>query len=201
MKVNHDSTEKDLDKLAIKSPLEHQIQQQEVKDSGRKIDRNNSMVIYFYKTGEINSQSYFKIPLRSNARLNIENDDKYCCIWSILAHLYPSKNIHPNGVSNYKQYLNELNINGFDFSNGFTCSNFHKFHKPNNLSINTFELKLYQDRNKWRYKLVTIEVSKNDSDRVIDLLIYKIHYALFKTLTVFLGDHHKTFICRNCLNS
>ena len=201
MKINQSLTEKDLDKLAIKSPLEHQIQQQEVKDSGRKIDRNNSMVIYFYKTGEINSQHHFKIPLRSNARLNIEIHDKFCCIWSILAHLYPCKNIHPNGVSNYKQYLNESNINGFDFSNGSTCCDFDKFQKSNSLSINKFELKLYQDRNKWRYKLVPIEVSKNDSDRVIDLLIYKIHYALFKRLTVFLGELHKTFICRNCLSS
>ena len=32
----------------------------------------------FYKTGEINSLSNVKIPMRSNAILNNENDDKYC---------------------------------------------------------------------------------------------------------------------------
>ena len=39
----------------------------------------------FYKTGELNSSSCVKIPLRSNALINIENDDKYCFIWSISA--------------------------------------------------------------------------------------------------------------------
>ena len=52
-----------------------------------------------------------------------------------------------------------------------------------------------------RLKLVHIEVSKNDSDRVTHLLFYKNHYALIKKLIVFLGDDHRTFICRSCLNS
>ena len=37
-----------------------------------------------------------------------------------------------------------------------------------------------------------------------ELLIYlftKIIMLLLKKLNVFLGDHHKTFICRRCLNS
>ena len=38
-------------------------------------------------------------------------------------------------------------------------------------------------------------------DNVIDLLIYKNHYALIKKLHVFLGDHNKSFVCRRCLNS
>ena len=46
-----------------------------------------------------------------------------------------------------------------------------------------------------------IEISKSESDKVIDLLIYKNHYALIKKLNVFLGDHHKTFIYRRCLSS
>ena len=46
-----------------------------------------------------------------------------------------------------------------------------------------------------------MKISKNESDRVVDLLIYKNHYALLKKLNVFLGDHHKNFIYRRCLNS
>ena len=42
---------------------------------------------------------------------------------------------------------------------------------------------------------------KKDSDRVVDLSIYINPYALTKNLNVVLGDHHKTFICRRCLNS
>ena len=44
-------------------------------------------------------------------------------------------------------------------------------------------------------------MSKIESDRVVDLLIYKNHYAPIEKLNVFLGDHHKNFICRRCLNS
>ena len=126
------------------------------------------MTVYFYKTVEINGSNYFKIPLRSNAILNIENNDRYCFIWSILASLHPCKNNHPNRVSNYKQYFNELNFNGFDFANGFKCSNVHKFKELNILSVNIFEIILYQDQNKWRHKLIPIEVSKKIQ---IELLI------------------------------
>ena len=53
------------------------------------------------------------------------------------------------------------------------------------------ELNFYHDQIKWRHILIPIEVSKNDSDRVIDLMLYKNHYALIKKLNVFLGEHDK----------
>ena len=122
-------------------------------------------------------------------------------MWSILAYLHPCNNNHPNRVSSYRQYFNELNIQDFDFTSGFKCIDVHIFIELNNLSINIFELKFYQDQNKWKHKLILIEVSKNDSDRVIDLAIYKDHYVLIKKLDVFLGDHNKKYICRQCLSS
>ena len=103
LKSCHNLTESDLNEIDIKSPLKHSLQQQEVKDSGWRFDEINSMTIYFNKTGELNGSSYVKIPLRSNAMLNIENIDKYCFIWSILAILHPCKNNHPDRVSNYRQ--------------------------------------------------------------------------------------------------
>ena len=36
-----------------------------------------SMIVFTYKTGEIDGRSYVKIPLRLNGILNIENEDKY----------------------------------------------------------------------------------------------------------------------------
>ena len=94
-----------------------------------------------------------------------------------------------------------MNIQGFDFTNGFKCSDVHKFNEINNLSVNIFELNFYQDQNQWKHKLIPIEISKNNSDRVIDLAICKNHYVLIKKLDVFLGDHNKKFICRRCLSS
>ena len=54
-----------------------------MKDSGWRFDKILSMTIYFYKTQELNGSTYLKIPIRSNAILNIQNDDKYCFIWSV----------------------------------------------------------------------------------------------------------------------
>ena len=44
-------------------------------------------------------------------------------------------------------------------------------------------------------------MSKKDSNRVFDLLIYKNHYALVKKLIIFLGNHSCNYVCRKCLNS
>ena len=102
---------------------------------------------------------------------------------------------------NYKQYFDEINIQGFDFSHGFKCSDVHKFNEYNDLSVNIFEINFYQDQNRWKHKLIPIEVSKNNSDRVFDLAIYKHHFVLNKKLKVFLRDNNKKFICRRCLSS
>ena len=159
------------------------------------------MKISFYKTIELNGSSYVKIPLRSSAILNIQNNDKYCFIWSILASLHPCENTHPSRVYNYIQYFNELNFQSFDFTNSFKCNDVHRFIELNNLSVNIYELNVYQDGDKWKHNLIPIELSKNESDRVVGLLIYKNHYALIKKFHVFLSNHNKSFVCRRCLNS
>ena len=138
LNINHNLTQTDIDNIKIISPLEHQIQQQEMKDSGWKFDKINSMTVYIYKTSELNCKKNVQIPLRSNAILNIENNDKYYLLWSILAYLHPCNNNHPNRVSNCKQYFSELNIQGFDFARGFKCSDVHKFNELNILSVNIF---------------------------------------------------------------
>ena len=172
LKMNHNLTESDLKKINVQWDLERQIQQQEMKDSGWRFDKIISMTIYFYKTQELNGTSYIEIPIRSNAILNIQNNDKYCFIWSILAHMFPC---YRNGqrVSNYKYYFDELNIQGFDFTNGFKCSDVKRFEKLNNLSINIFELRFYQENNSfWKHKLIPLEISnqKSDPDLIMKLI-------------------------------
>ena len=99
------------------------------------------------------------------------NDDKYCFIWSILADLHPCDNTNPSRINNYKQYFNELNFQSFDFTNGFKCSDVHRFNELNNLSGNIYEINFYQDGDKWKHNLIPIVISKSESDNVIDLLI------------------------------
>ena len=92
-----------------------------------------------------------------------------------------------NRVTIYRQSFNELNFEGFDFCNGFKSGDVHEFEKLKNLSINIFELKFYQDQYKWKHNLTPIEICKNDTDRVLELLIYRNHYVLIQNLNVFLG--------------
>ena len=160
LNINQNLTQSDIDNFNITFPLERQIQQQEMKDSGWRFDKLYSMTIYFYKTNEMNGSNFIKIPLRSNAILNIENNDKYCFLWSILASLYPCNINHPNRVSNYRQNFNELNIQVSDFSRGFKRIDVHKFSEINNLSVNIFELVFYQDQNQWKHNIKPIEISK-----------------------------------------
>ena len=97
-----------------------------MKDSGWRFDKINSMAIYFYQTGIMYGSNYIKVLSRSNPILKIENNDELCFIWSILVSFHPCNNNHPNRVSNYKLYFNEININGFDFTKGFKCSDVHR---------------------------------------------------------------------------
>ena len=126
----------------------HQIQIQETKESGWIFDKINSLRIRFYKTGELSGSSFVKIQLRPNSILKIENNDKHCFLWLILAYLHPRENSHPSIVRNYIQYFSELNINRFDFTKGFGRSDLNRFEILKNLSTNIFELNFYQDENK-----------------------------------------------------
>ena len=105
--INHNITETDIDKSDIKSSLEHQIQIQEKKDSGWRFDKTTSMVIDFYKTGELKESIYEKLPVRSCALKNIENNVRKCFSWSILASLHPCNKFYPDRISNYTQYFND----------------------------------------------------------------------------------------------
>ena len=182
LNMTNNLTQSEIDNVNIQWNVEARKQNLEMRESGWIFQRVNSMTISFYNTGIMDASSYIKVPLRSSAILNIKNNDKYCFLWSILAKLHPSENSHPDRVSNYEPYFNELDIEGFDFTNGFRCSDMYSFEKLNNLSINIYELGF--DQNK--HKLIPIEISKNVSDKVIDLLIYKNHYVPIKKLNVFI---------------
>ena len=61
---NQNLTESDLDNIDVKCPLEHQTQQHEMNNSGWRFDRINSMILFFYKSDELNGSNYFKTLLR-----------------------------------------------------------------------------------------------------------------------------------------
>ena len=144
MNINNNLTENVVDKFDIESQLEHQHQIRKTKESVGMFDKTYSLEIRLYKTGKLKGSSYVKNPLRAKDLINPKVNDKYCFLWSILASLHLCDDNHPNRGSHYKQYSNELKVEGFDFTNGFKSSDVHKIEKPNNLFINMFELNFYQ---------------------------------------------------------
>ena len=111
LKSNQKLKESHFDEIDVRSQLEQQTENQQSKDSGWRFDKTNSMGLPFIKNIES------KIPLAPSAILNMENDDKFCFLWPILAHLRPCLNGHPNRVSNYGQIFDKLGIQGFNFTN------------------------------------------------------------------------------------
>ena len=105
LKINQNLTKPDIGNIYVRFQLEEQIQRQELKDPGWRFETSNSMTIYFYKTTEMNDSSFVKIP---SAIWDIQNDDKYCFIWSIQAHFHPiadSKIGHTTRDSHNRQIL------------------------------------------------------------------------------------------------
>ena len=51
---------------------------------------------------------------------------------------------HSNSTSSYRQCFDELNVQGFNFSNAFKCSDVYKFEKFETFSINLNESSFYQ---------------------------------------------------------
>ena len=87
----------DIDNINVRFHLEHQILNQEMRDSGWRLAKIDSLAIYFFNNTGLNGSRYVKLPMRSSTLLNIQCDDNYCSIWSILAHIHPitdSKNGH-----------------------------------------------------------------------------------------------------------
>ena len=89
---------------------------------------------------DIRASSYSKLPksfCNSTSIVNIQNDDNYCFIWSILAHKYKTDH-HREKVSHYKKHFHELNQSDIHFP--MKMKNLPTFERLNKLNIKVFEL-------------------------------------------------------------
>ena len=188
-----------LDDLDIMTDLDNEIETRDMQGSGWNAQGIIHLKIYFHKTNPINGMTYEKFPIRTNSILNIQNNDTFCFLWSILADIHPV-NENPHRVSKYIPDQNELYITDIDFSNGMRITDIDKFENLNNqLSINVFEYSKDEDN---EYKLVPLYFPKNiENRRNIDLILYKNHYILLKKLHVFIGKNDNIYVYRNCLSS
>ena len=97
--------------------LNHQIDEFEQVESGYIFDSIKKLTVKMFKYHDIRASSYCKLPksfCNSKSIVNIQNNDKYCFLSSILAHKYKVDNHRERG-SNYKNHFHELNQGDIQF--------------------------------------------------------------------------------------
>lgn len=169
--------------------------------------------------------SYIDLPSeikRKQACINVKNSDDACFAWAIVSALYPvAHGRHPERTSSYPDYRHVLNLDGIEMP--ITRAAITKFEKLNNISVNTYYLRLKNNhyfcepsrltkkKEERHVNLLLIqniyfdeadkEEENNDDDAIINI---KSHYVWIKNLSALL--RHKTknrtklHVCDRCLH-
>ena len=174
------------------------------------IDENN---LTYYKDEDIEASSYIKLPFKTNAVINVQNEDDKCFLWTIISCLHPTEDItHSYRLTHYKPYEKDYKIDNYPV----TIKMIPKIEKDNKIKINVFELiqlpKTKGDNIK-DYTLEALYLTKEyDANNVIDILYYRDqtlsafhgHYMWIKQLELFFRSEsdycNKIYLCRKCLN-
>ena len=176
--------------------LSHQLDEFERGESGYIFDSMKKLTVKMFKYHDIRASSYYKLPksfCNSKSIVNIQNNDNYCFLWSILAHKYKVGN-HRERVSHYENHFHELNQGDIQFS--MKIKDIPTFERLNNLNINVFELSATNKTLSHKY------VNKNYYDEQIDLLLHENHYCLITNSHNFCrNNEHYTHLCRRCLKT
>ena len=184
------------EELNESNELSGQIDEFEQGESGYIFDSIKKLTVKMFKYHDIRASSYCKLPKsfsNSKSIVNIQNNDNYCFLWSILAHKYKVYN-HRERVSHYENHFHELNQGDIQFP--MKIKDIPTFERLNNLNINVFELSANDKTLSPKY------VNKNYYEEQIDLLLYENHYCLITNLHNFCRNNiNYTHLCRRCLNT
>ena len=122
-------------------------------------------------------------------------------MWSILSALHPiDRKNHPDRVTKYKQYENNLKFDDISFP--VKLDKIPKFEKLNNININVFS---YNEK----YNIFPLQISKINFEKVIDLLSITNentnHYCWIKNFDGLVRKQinkgsHKYFHCKKCMH-
>ena len=137
----------------------------------------------------ISASSYISTPsyiTQKKAVLNMQNEDNFCFLWSVLAALHPVES-NSNRVTKYLQFQQELNITHLKFP--LAVSDVVKFEKLNaTISVNVFA---FEDQSSCIYP-VYVTSFKGHQHHVNLLLIVenkmgKSHCTLIRNMSRLLG--------------
>ena len=178
----------------IHNTLMQKLDDEQLEGSGFVLNGIVNVILEIYKVNDIQASSWVELPEKyknNKSIINIKNDDQYCFLWCILAHLFPVED-HKNRTSNYSMNLNKLILNGLEFP--MKIKDIPKFENLNNLNVNVFELT--------KTVLTPIHINTNYDQPQIDLLLYQNHYCLITKLHCLINkDSHMKWVCRRCLTA
>ena len=180
-------------------------QEFQAQGSGWTLDSVDLITLHAVKYHPLRGSSYIRLPREielTRSVLNIRNTDQKCAVWSILAFLHPvSENDHPQRVTKYRQYEEELNTNGVGFPT--SLKDIKKLEDQNDFSINVFG---YDPQDKV-YPMYKSKKVNNNNNPINLLLISEAenrHYCLIRNFSRLLAYRTKyngaMYFCYNCLH-
>ena len=173
--------------------LMQKLDDEQLEGSGFQFQEIEEVILEIYKVNDIQASSYIELPekYKNKSIINTKNDDQFCFLWCILAHLFPVED-HKNRTSSYSMHTNKLILNGLEFP--MKIKDIPKFENLNNLNVNVFELT--------KTVLTPIHINKNYLQSQIDWLLFENHYCLITKLHCLLNkDSHMKWVCRRCLTA
>ena len=106
--------------------------------------------------------------------LNIENNDKKCFLWSILASLHPVQHRNQlDKVSKYQKYEHELNMSGIQYTVGI--KDIGKFEHQNNISVNVY---VCEHKKIFPLRITTVTTAKHHVNSLYITASKTSHYVL-----------------------
>ena len=181
-------------RAALHISLMQKLDDEQLEGSGFVLNGIINVKLEIYKVNDNQASSYIELPekyKKNKSIINIKNDDQFCFLWCILAHLCPVED-HKNRTTSYSMHFNKLNLKGLEFP--MKVKDIPKFENLNNLNVNVFELT--------GTKSTSIPNNKKYLQPQIDLLLFENHYCLITKLHCLINkDSHMKRVCRKCLTA
>ena len=178
--------------------------------SGWILRENQALSLEMADYKPLGGSSYIQLPkdvYDTKSVVNIQNEDQECFKWSILAALHPVQH-HPERVSHYKPFQDDLNFTGIDFP--VEVDQIDRFEKLNpRISVTVLAIDVPDDPVKNPSIILPHRDALEEREYHVVLLLWskgmKRHYAWVKNLNRLLASTKKTHngkhFCRRCLQS
>ncbi|CAH1639524.1 unnamed protein product [Spodoptera littoralis] len=113
----------------------------ELSDSGWTINFISHLEVNINKYNPLRAGTYLQLPTvirNTKSCLNIRNNDNYCFLWCLSAHMYPTVQ-NPNRTKSYPHYTKLFNLNNLSYPPNFNDIKIFEMNNPF-ISVNVYGL-------------------------------------------------------------